>query len=271
MNRKPRPDERTVRRCARPINIRNGHRRVVLCLHGFTGYPGEMAYPADRLSEAGWDVRVPRLHGHGTDGADFSGTAMNMITRQVRDEWLDLSAAYDEVFVLGHSMGGLLTLSLAGRYPVQRAAVMAPAIGLRVRGQFPLGPISLFFPRVPFKWEPDPRYTFFDDRDEDDDLFLGGEYWSWSWLRQLSQLQRIMRQTERNLARITTPILGVFAENDTVVGEAGKPILEKGLGGEFKEVRLEQSGHYIPYDFTPGVKEAAMDAVVDWFRQGVPR
>ena len=271
MNKKQRTAGRIVRRCARPINIRNGNRRVVLCIHGFTGYPGEMAYPADRLAAAGWDIRAPRLPGHGTDGADFSGTSMTTIARQVRDEWLDLQASYDEVCVLGHSMGGLLALNLARQYPVHRAVVMAPAIGLRAPGQFLLGPVSLVVPRLPYKWKADPRYTFFDDRDPDDDEYLGGEYWSWSWLKQLSQLQRIMKQTERQLARIRTPFLGLFGENDEVVGSGGQPILEKGLGGEFKAVLLRNSGHYIPYEFNAGVKEAAMDAVIDWFEQGAAK
>ena len=93
-----------------------------------------MAYPAARLNDAGWDVFVPRLSGHGTDGDDFAGTGTAVWRRQVRDEWLNLCSLYDEVAVLGHSMGGLLALDLCTDYPVERLAVLAPAIATRMKG-----------------------------------------------------------------------------------------------------------------------------------------
>jgi len=64
-----------VRRCARPIEHLEGNRRVVLSIHGYTGYPGELAFIGRELAAAGWDVRIPRLTGHGTSGSDFAGPA----------------------------------------------------------------------------------------------------------------------------------------------------------------------------------------------------
>ncbi len=261
-------NERRVRRCARPIDIQKRRDRVVLCIHGFSGYPGEMAYPASRLDAAGWDVRVPRLGGHGTDGKDFFRTRLENLARQVQDEWLNLKASYGQVLVLGHSMGALMALELARLYPVERLAVMAPAIGIRAPGLFLVGPVSFFVPRRPMEWKSDNRYKFFDDRDPDDEEWLGKEYWSWSWLRHLAQLRRIMKRNERQLDRIKSPVLGVFGGKDTTVGPLGYPILEKGLGGKFEALVLEEGGHYLPYDYHPGVKEAAMDAVIEWFERG---
>lgn len=256
---------RRVRRCARPVNTTNGNNRVVLCLHGFTGYPGEMAYPASRLAEAGWDVRVPRLSGHGTDGRDFMGTGPDIWRRQVADEWMNLTACYDTVFVLGHSMGGLLALDLARYYPVKKVAVMAPAIGIRYKGQRLIRPISFFIKKHRYPWESDPRYVFFDERDDDDDEYLGGEYWSWGWMKQISKLQGLMYSTERTLNRITAPVLGVFGGKDSVVGQCGEARLRKGLGGSFESLNLPDCGHYIPYDPEPGMKESAMDVILTWF------
>lgn len=255
----------SVRRCARPIDYKNGNKRVVLCLHGFTGYPGEMAYPARRLSESGWDVRVPRLSGHGTCGDDFRNSSVRGWRRQIADEWLNLSSIYDEVCVLGHSMGGLLSLDLASRYPVSRLAVMAPAIGIRKPGLAFLEPISWFFERKPYPWKADPSYIFFDDRDPDDDEYLGAEYWSWIWLRPLVDLLKLQKTTEKHLKNISGPLLALFGENDIVVGNGGKAIFTKELVSPYKGIELPGCGHYIPYEPNPGSKEAAMDAVIKWF------
>ena len=257
-----------IRRCARPIEIRNGHSRVVLCVHGFTGYPGEMAYPASRFAEAGWDVSVPRLSGHGTDAEDFMRAEFDDWRRQLSDEWLNLSSRYDAVRVLGHSMGGLLTLDLALRHPIKSAVLMAPAIGIRFPGQNLLRFLAIISPRRPYDWKSDPEYVFFDDRDDDDEAYLGREYWSWIWLKKLSGLISLQKEVEKRLEEIRTPILGLFPENDSVVGNRGVGILKKSLGNLLTEVQLAGCRHYIPYDPNPGSKEEAMDAVLNWLERG---
>ena len=128
-----------------------------------------------------------------------------------------------------------------------------------------LKPLSLFFPRKRIDWNSDPEYVFFDERDDDDDEFLGREYWCWAWLRQLADLLKLMVRTEKRLGRIETPVLGVFAGRDTVVGTGGEQMLKQTLGGDFRSVTLENCRHYIPYDPEPGMKEMAMDAVIEWF------
>lgn len=255
----------SVRRCARPIDYSNGNSRVVLCLHGFTGYPGEMAYPARMLRDSGWDVRVPRLTGHGTCGEDFSQSGVEDWRRQVADEWLNLSSHYDEVCVLGHSMGGLLSLDLASRFPVSRTAVMAPVIGIRKPGMALLKLFSWFVEKRSYPWKADPSYTFFDDRDADDDEFLGAEYWSWVWLRPLAGLMKLQKITENNLKDISGPVLALFGDKDTVVGKGGKVIFESRLNSLYKGIELPGCGHYIPYEPSSGSKEAAMNAVIEWF------
>jgi len=254
-----------VRKCARPIEYSDGNTRVVLCLHGFTGYPGEMAYPATRLKEAGWDVRVLRLSGHGTCGKDFSTSGVKDWRRQVADEWKNLSSQYDQVYILGHSMGGLLALDLAVRYPVVRIALMAPLIGIRKPGMWFYKPVSCLIEKRSYKWKSNPSFKFFDERDDDDDAFLGSEYWSWIWLRPLADLISLQSFTEKRLRHISGPVLAIFGETDTVTGKNGRKILESGLRTGFKGVELTGCGHYIPYDPHPGSKESAMDEVIDWF------
>ncbi|RKX88823.1 MAG: hypothetical protein DRP70_05630 [Spirochaetes bacterium] len=254
-----------VRRCARPIEYSNGNSRVVLCLHGFTGYPGEMAYPALRLRDSGWDVRVPRLSGHGTCGADFSKTGVSDWRRQISDEWKNLVSRYEEVCVLGHSMGGLLALDLAIEYPVGKIALMAPLLGIRKPGMIFFKPLSLLIEKRSYPWKTNPSFKFFDDRDDDDDAYLGSEYWSWIWMRPLADLIHLQNVTERKLSKISGTVLALFGEKDSVIGKSGRKILESELKTESKVMELSGCGHYIPYEPNPGSRETAMDEVISWF------
>lgn len=255
-----------VRRCARPLDLTGGNRRVALMVHGYTGYPGELAYPGKLMAEAGWDVRIPRLSGHGTSGADFARTDISMWRRQLADEWLNLKSLYDEVVVIGHSMGGLLALDLASFHPVSSIVLLAPAIGVRFPGQFLLTPVSLLLHRWSIVWKPDPAYQFFDDRDDSDNQYLGSEYWSWIWFKPLAALIKLQAGTEKRLGMITGAVLGIHGELDRVVGSGSRDLLKNKLKSRYTDFVLPGCGHYIPYDPNPGSKEKAMEIIIDWLK-----
>jgi len=253
-----------ARRCAQPIQHLAGNRRVVLLIHGYTGYPGELAFIGKELAEADWDVRIPRLTGHGTSGSDFASANMAMWRRQVADEWFNLNTIYDEVMVLGHSMGALLSLDLAVKYPVRSLVVLAPAIGVRVKGRSLFRVISWFIRKWPREWESDPDFCFFDERDEDDDLYLGAEYWSWNWFSSLADLFSLQSAIERRLGSVKAPVLGIFGELDELVGSASRKLMKTRLKSAYIEKILTGCGHLIPYDPNTGSKELAAQTIIEW-------
>jgi carboxylesterase len=96
----------------------------VLVSHGYTGSPQSMRPLAEGLAAAGFTVALPRLRGHGTTPAD-------MATSTARDWIADLEAASawlqqrcDTLFMTGLSMGGTLTLLLAGLHPERFRGIM---------------------------------------------------------------------------------------------------------------------------------------------------
>jgi carboxylesterase len=89
-----------MRRHEKPVS------QAVLCIHGFGGYPGELALPARYLYEAGFDVPVPRLPGHGTSQKDFDRTDRFDWVGAACDGLADALKRYEHVHLLGHSMGG---------------------------------------------------------------------------------------------------------------------------------------------------------------------
>ena len=75
-----------------------------------------------------------------------------------------------------------------------------------------------------------------------------------------------MKKTEKGLSDISSPVLGIFGDKDTVTGTGGSEMMKKCLKAPFEALHIAESGHYIPYEYTEGVKEQAMDAVILWFR-----
>ena len=110
---------------AEPFELGPEEARIgCVLIHGFTGSPAEMKPFARRLSAAGVRCYAPLLPGHGTSLDDMEASTAH--------QWLDgaeqavrtvigASAVagashrprHERLFVLGFSMGGLLTLNLS--------------------------------------------------------------------------------------------------------------------------------------------------------------
>jgi carboxylesterase len=72
---------------------------------------------AEHLAAAGLTVEVPLLPGHGTVWRDMNSTGSDDWYAHVEGTLLDLARRCDEVFVMGLSMGGALSVRLAQRHP----------------------------------------------------------------------------------------------------------------------------------------------------------
>ncbi|MDF2958340.1 MAG: carboxylesterase [Paenibacillus sp.] len=106
----------------------------LLMIHGFTGSPSEFRRAGYYLNDLGYTVEAVLLPGHGT-------TPEDMIKTGWTDWWGHVLQRYDEirdrpgkqVFVIGHSMGGLLALKLSMERKVEGIVSLATPIFLMSR------------------------------------------------------------------------------------------------------------------------------------------
>jgi carboxylesterase len=108
-------DDMTVMPGAEPFRHDGGPVGVLLC-HGFTSTPQSLRPWAEFLASHGLTVSLPRLPGHGTRWQDANLTRWRDWYSTVDREFQALHGRCDEVFVMGMSMGGTLTLRLAQRH-----------------------------------------------------------------------------------------------------------------------------------------------------------
>jgi carboxylesterase len=99
----------------------------VLCIHGFTGGPYEVKPFVDYLKmHTDWPVEVPTLPGHGItlNLANYSAESWMMeaelALRKLQNE-------VDRIIVVGFSMGGLIAMYLALRYPLSKLILLSAA------------------------------------------------------------------------------------------------------------------------------------------------
>jgi carboxylesterase len=97
-----------------------------LLVHGFGGIPQEMLPLGKFLEGRGYYVRLVQLPGHGMDAGNAGMITWHAWLDSVQAGFERMAGEVDEIFLLGHSMGGLLALLLSARYPVRGVVGFAP-------------------------------------------------------------------------------------------------------------------------------------------------
>lgn len=87
-----------------------------LVVHGFTGNPSSMRELAQAFADAGFNVEMPRLAGHGTEVSDLLDKRWSHWSADAEAAYQKLSKRCIKVVVAGLSMGGALTLWLASKH-----------------------------------------------------------------------------------------------------------------------------------------------------------
>ena len=95
-----------------------GNRTEVLLIHAYTSAPKEMRGMGETLNRQGYTVLGMRLAGHATRPEDMIRSRYADWMASVEDGNHLLRGSTDKVFLLGLSMGGLLSLTMASRLDV---------------------------------------------------------------------------------------------------------------------------------------------------------
>lgn len=117
---------------AEPIKlIHNNSNQAALLIHGYIGAPSDYGRLPKMIFEQGYDVYVPLLPGHGTNPRDFSKVTADLLEQFVKDELSRLRSDYDEVVLIGFSMGGALSVLASQHVDVDRLVLLAPYFSVK--------------------------------------------------------------------------------------------------------------------------------------------
>jgi carboxylesterase len=221
--------------------------RACLLLHGFTGSPWDVRPLGEALAQRGYRVRAIRLPGHGTTPEAMAGVSHRDWEAAAESALFSLSGVR-HTFIAGLSVGALLAVLLAARYPerITGLALIAPALRLKgalvnvLRLLHAVPVVQLVRPYV------EKVSTDISDISQREEAPLLAAF-PVARLRDVWELQDAVQP---QLSHVSAPTLVVVAKNDHVVSLQGARELARGLKNarSVRWVQLEEGFHIIPRD-----------------------
>lgn len=208
-----------------------------LLIHGFTGTPKEMRWMGEYLAQAGHTVLGIRLAGHATRMEDMRRARWQDWLSSVEDGYFLLRNATKRIFLMGLSMGGVLSLLFAAQQPV------AGVVAMSTPYELPEDPRLRFvkwlhwvYPSVP-KGTPDWH---------DPEAAKDHVHYPAYPTRAIAELRDLLTEMRASLAQVRTPVLLIHSRQDRAVRPENVTRIYEKLGSQDKEIFwLEQSGHVI--------------------------
>jgi len=226
---------------ASPFDLGPRDARVaVLCLHGLTGTPYEVRPLAEALADAGLRAVGPALPGHNETPEALSRVRHPEWLAAARTALASLRAEHARVALVGLSLGGLISLSLAAESQVDAVAVVGTPLRLRI----PLLPLLPAVRRV----VPFVRKTRGSDICDEAARARHPSYDRMP-LASVGELRRLQAFVRSRLARIQAPILVAHGLRDATAHPDDARVILAAVGSVQRELLwLASSGHVVPVD-----------------------
>lgn len=216
-----------------------GSRQVIIFIHGIIEGPKQFRHLAQIAYKTGYSINILLLPGHGGDGGTFARTSYKQWVSYVTGEVKQMRNKYDEVLLVGHSMGALLIICeiAADDNKIIAAILLDPPIKIHLWPRVVEGAIKIGFGDIR-PWE---NYT----RAECRAISIGrtSSLGYLGWVIRYCELFALIRYTKKQIHKIHKPILLIFAKKDEFVSLKSRRYFENNPS-VIKRVILEDSGHF---------------------------
>lgn len=242
---------------------------VVVIAHGVSEHSGRYAHVAARLNDSGYDAYALDHRGHGS--SEGGRANIGRISSAVADIGTLIGIARERssaprLFLLGHSMGGALSLEFAleRQEELDGLILSAPAAALEAASRFELiagrtlsviAPNLGVFPVDPTAVSRDPEVV----RDYEQDPL---NYHRKLPARTVAELANAIETFPARLPGLTIPLLVMVGTADTLVPPEASRMVEREAGSADKTL-IEYDGLYHEILNEPE-QDRVMDDLVGW-------
>ena len=238
-----------------------GERSKPACLliHGFTSTPKEMRWMGEFLNRQGYTCLGIRLTGHATDPEDMIRSNWTDWTASVEDGYHILNSISNNIFLVGLSMGGILSLLMSTRLDV------IPVVAMSTPYKLPDDPrlrhvdwIARMIPYMP-KSSEEPGSGWFDKEAWKDHVA-----YPQNPVRSIGQLNRLLSAMRTALPEIRVPVLLIHSKDDTYVLPDNIELIFADIVNAMDKTKVYVmgSGHNVPRDAARGqVFQAALEFI----------
>ncbi len=188
-----------------------------------------------------------RLNGHATTPEDMRRSNWTDWTASVEDGFHLLSGSVDRIFLVGLSMGGVLSLLMSTRLGERVAGVVAKSTPYQLPNDHPLWVLKLYslFVRDSPKSKEVPGASWFDKA-----AFAGHISYPKNPMRSVVQLKLLLNEMQAALPRVDKPVLLIHSKDDPYVLPENMEKIYAGLvnARDKTKVYVTGSGHVVTRD-----------------------
>ncbi|WP_277584688.1 alpha/beta hydrolase [Psychrobacillus antarcticus] len=208
----------------------------VLGIHGFTGGPYEIQPFVDYIqAHTDWHFVVPTLPGHGKtlELKNLTAESWMMAAEQALRQ---LQKEVDRIIIVGFSMGGIIAMYLANRYPIHKLVLLSAAAKYIYPAQLLEDIKDIAKKAVVGKLEENSLYKKYSDKLKVTPISGTLEF------------IRLVRIVQPYYGQITIPVYIVQGKKDGIVPYATAQFIYDEIGSLKKEIVYSDIGkHHICY------------------------
>ena len=213
---------------------------IVVFAHGFIGSPNQFEEMAELAYEHKCSVLSLLLPGHGGQAKDFKKFGLDDWEQHLENELRRVSASYEHIILVGHSIGGLLCLnaSLDEKHKIKGLLLLSSPLKLR----YSLKPLLIgmrlhLFPKR-------KKNELLDTYRKSSSITGASIFHYLFWRKQVTDIYRLMAKTKANLPAITVPTTVIYSKKDETVSQKSARLFRDGLtNADVNIITLHESHH----------------------------
>lgn len=235
-----------------------GNKTGILLIHGFTGTPKEMRWMGESLHKSGYTCLGIRLSGHATHPEDMRRSRWTDWSASVEDGIHLLRGITERVYLVGLSMGGVLSLLASTKLDV--AAVIALSTPYKLPRDYPLWLLRLYskFVRYSPKSNEKPGASWFDKA-----AYADHVSYPMNPMTSVVELKLLLNEMKIVLPEVRKPVLLVHSKDDSYVLPKNVEMIYDGLVNALDKTKLfvTGSGHVVTKD---AAREQVLQAILEF-------
>ena len=211
----------------------------VYIIHGFSNTTYEVRDLAKFLGKNGFHAVAKNLPGHGTTIEECNRVKYTDWISHAKQDIAELSSQSKKIYVIGCSMGAVLSLYIASIFPINGLVVAGTV--LKFRNPFEVNilvPLLGRFIKITKKKNQDKKNT----------KFYGYRHYP---LLALLQFRKLIKIVLKKINTISCPALIIHSKNDKMSIEENVSILKKTMEPQKQKILIVDHAHHNLFDTNP--------------------
>jgi carboxylesterase len=216
-----------------------------LLIHGFTGTPKEMRWMGEYLNQRGYTCLGIRLAGHATHPEAMIRSRWTDWAASVEDGYRLLCGLTNHIFLVGLSMGGILSLYMSTQLSVM--GVIAMSTPSRLPTDYPIWLLKLVSLAIRYRAKSSgpPGSGWFDQT-----AYQGHIAYGKNPVRSTAELKKLILEMQAVLPKVRVPVLLMHSKDEKYILADNMESIYAGLvnAPEKTKLYITGSGHVLPRD-----------------------